>query len=496
MEITDILQQLGISTYANVFEKNGITMELIKDLNEKLIAELIPEVGPRIVFLSYWKKNFSQTKKTSSVASSVANSVGTSVTSSDAETNSIENNQNALNTCNKNAIQETNTCENSSKRKLHELYEEDASTSQDTFLLETIPSIEDLLQRSKTGRIILCGPKNKELTGSMRNKLCNIIITYMQDNNIVMTNEIAKVISKRIVKLFPSEAEGTYFIEGKKKIHTPDKKSLAAKGKLLSCWRNRKYALSQLTKLTQEDDIDNLDDNLDVSNEDIQKALDWLKINQAPWEIVLEKWHLTSKYRLQVLAKSSDKRLTNILEEWPLLKHPYGYKLITYDFDQMQLTNFCLTSEKWNEFFSTIKQYVQGPSKNDDFSNLIETLDLDISEDSKLAITIQLLSYMIPPKQKAKQKRIATRKTYNKASIAMSRDSMIKYVTTSADITKIRQEAIDEAKETQTSVQPYIIVVGSISNVSNTYVTIDEISREKDDRRYQAYRLKASHCTL
>jgi len=35
-----------------------------------------------------------------------------------------------------------------------------------------------------------------------------------------MTNEIAKGISKRIVKLFPSEAEGTYFIEGKKKIHS------------------------------------------------------------------------------------------------------------------------------------------------------------------------------------------------------------------------------------------------------------------------------------
>lgn len=44
-------------------------MELIKDLDEKLIAELIPEVGPRIIFLSYWKKNFSQTKETSSVTS-------------------------------------------------------------------------------------------------------------------------------------------------------------------------------------------------------------------------------------------------------------------------------------------------------------------------------------------------------------------------------------------------------------------------------------------
>lgn len=77
-----------------------------------------------------------------------------------------------------------------------------------------------------------------------------------------MTNEIAKGIPKQIVKIFPSEAEGTYFIEGKKKIHTPDKKSLAAKGKLLSCLRNKKYALSQLTRLTQEDDIENLDDNI------------------------------------------------------------------------------------------------------------------------------------------------------------------------------------------------------------------------------------------
>jgi len=91
-----------------------------------------------------------------------------------------------------------------------------------------------------------------------------------------------------------------------------------------------------------------------MSNEDIQKVLDWLKINQALLEIVLEKWSLISKYRLQVLMKSSDKRLNNIFEEWPLLKHSYGYKFIKHDFDQMQLTNFCLTSKKWNEFFNTM----------------------------------------------------------------------------------------------------------------------------------------------
>lgn len=36
----------------------------MKYLDEKLIAELIPEVGPRIIFLSYHKKRFTETKLT------------------------------------------------------------------------------------------------------------------------------------------------------------------------------------------------------------------------------------------------------------------------------------------------------------------------------------------------------------------------------------------------------------------------------------------------
>lgn len=127
-----------------------------------------------------------------------------------------------------------------------------------------------------------------------------------------------------------------------------------------------------------------------VNDEDIKKTLNWLKINQAPWEIVLEKWSLTSKHRLQVLMKSSDKILSNIFEEWPLLKHPYGYKLIKHDFNQMQLTNFCLTSEKWNEFFNIIKQNTQFMSKNDNFIDLIEKLKLDRSEGKVMHIILIL----------------------------------------------------------------------------------------------------------
>ncbi|KAL6253931.1 hypothetical protein P5V15_015773 [Pogonomyrmex californicus] len=75
-------------------------------------------------------------------------------------------------------------------------------------------------------------------------------------------------------------------------------------------------------------------------------------------------------------------------------------------------------------------------------------------EDSKLTIAIQLLSYLMPLKQKVKQKgQTGTKKHYNKHPLLFS----------------------DIAKEMQTSVQPYIIVVGSIKNVTNSYVTIDEV---------------------
>lgn len=48
-----------------------------------------------------------------------------------------------------------------------------------------MPTITDLLQQSKTGKIIIQYAQNKELTTALRNKLCNIIITYMEDNDIM-----------------------------------------------------------------------------------------------------------------------------------------------------------------------------------------------------------------------------------------------------------------------------------------------------------------------
>jgi len=54
---------VNINFFHILIKENKITMELIKDL-KKLIAELIPQMDPRINFMSYWKTNFLEKKET------------------------------------------------------------------------------------------------------------------------------------------------------------------------------------------------------------------------------------------------------------------------------------------------------------------------------------------------------------------------------------------------------------------------------------------------
>lgn len=57
--------------------------------------------------------------------------------------------------------------------------------------------------------------------------------------------------------------------------------------------------------------------------------------------------------------------------------------------------------------------------------------------DSKLIIAIQLLSYMISPKQRVKQKSSEKTKQYSEASIVLSRYSMIKCANVSTLMCKV-----------------------------------------------------------
>lgn len=67
-----------------------------------------------------------------------------------------------------------------------------------------------------------------------------------------LTNEIAETIGNMIVAEFPSEVASTYYIPPIKKKDSIFKKSIPARGKIISMWRNRTYQNRKLDYVTKK----------------------------------------------------------------------------------------------------------------------------------------------------------------------------------------------------------------------------------------------------
>lgn len=108
-------------------------------------------------------------------------------------------------------------------------------------------------------------------------------------------------------------------------------------------------------------------------------SIEWLKKNQAPWELVLQHWIKTYEIRRGYFEK--ERTLTDIFTEWPILKHPSGHSLIIEDFKRMDLSEETLTMDKWEKFFQQIRKKTTITHKDDNVNTLIETLhDKDIND--------------------------------------------------------------------------------------------------------------------
>ena len=68
-----------------------------------------------------------------------------------------------------------------------------------------------------------------------------------------MDNRLAELIAKTIIELFPTEVLTTYYIPPVLKRNSPTNQSIPAHGKLVSCYRNKKFQNKKVqTKLVAE----------------------------------------------------------------------------------------------------------------------------------------------------------------------------------------------------------------------------------------------------
>ncbi|XP_071575617.1 uncharacterized protein [Temnothorax nylanderi] len=277
-----------------------------------------------------------------------------------------------------------------------------------------------------------------------------------------------------ITETFPNEVKETYFIPPIKKKDSVTNKSIPSREKLITMWRNRQHKIKILDKKINEENQQFTDSAVteenDIINELCEESVQWLKYNQAPWELVLEHWNKCYTIRVKDLKQFEEKNLATIFDKWQLFKHPQGYELIALDFENMNVSKINLNYDTWFNFFTIVKQNTNINHKNNNLNVMVQQIeDKEMNEDAKAAIICQLLSHFLPPRKVS----VCGKNSY-KASIGAAKDSMIKHANVPGDMLRLRFETKKHAETLKIPVQPYIITVGDYKTAIESYVCVDE----------------------
>ncbi|XP_018371215.1 PREDICTED: uncharacterized protein LOC108766426 [Trachymyrmex cornetzi] len=457
-EVRKLLHDLQLANLMENFEKNKITMDVLKLMSEALINDLIPIIGERAIFLNYWRKYFGEGESDKNNDHHVNNKRKRDDDSmtSNSPTNPV-----------KRAPDNQNSPDNSSCVNI--LFSKISHSNINTKQL--VKPLKDLLMESMMGNEILASfRKNNFIYDIHRNKMCHIIVTDLENRSIRLDNALADMIVKMIVDIFPSESAKTYYIAPIAKKDSFNNKSIPARGKLMSTWRNRQCQYKKLQlKVRLEETASDDSTEPETIEDNIKDALEWLETNQAPWNLVLEHWKKTSAHRTKALKQSTDENLVDIFETWKLYKHPSGHELIDVDFQCLNLSKVNLDKDVWFKFFYTLRQHASYSSKDETAKKLIETMkSKDVSDDSMVAMSLSLLPHLYPPRQ---MKRIKNKNF--KPSIGLAKDSLLKFANIPGDMVRLRQETKSRAADLKLPIQPFLIIVGSIEDIQDVYVCVD-----------------------
>ncbi|CAG9789979.1 unnamed protein product [Diatraea saccharalis] len=121
---------------------------------------------------------------------------------------------------------------------------------------------------------------------------------------------------------------------------------------------------------------------------------------------------------------------------------------------------------KWQKFFYKLIELKKSEIRTDDCKEkLLTSLSSMTDDEHKIPSQLSLMIHLVPPKGRSSQKK--------KFSIQECMDSLIIIVENPGDLTKTIEDQKIKAKKFP--VQPYIILLGSLQDVKQLYLVMDEI---------------------
>ncbi|XP_034236585.1 uncharacterized protein LOC117642456 [Thrips palmi] len=335
---------------------------------------------------------------------------------------------------------------------------------------------------------------NRHLDERGRKQIIRCVGAHLLSISKDLKNEHVLCVAEKLIKLFPSESLGTYYIAPK----TYPNQDIA-KGRLTYKYRNLKSAQSTLSKqevneagpsrVLSSPQSDNpyqwiLDYIEDPSITDERLGAEhWLRHQNSPWPEVLEKWRLTAPLRLQGLINTNKlertaKRDTGVATEvqllgkyfdtHTLLRHSSGYQLLCQDFDFIFKESANNLYLHWESFELKLLDLAKEVVTDKFGLSALTTLSDDtLSKETRTLTLLTLIPSVCQPQIKLK---VAAGKLW-KVSIPDSRQSFILQVNALADLRTAIKRRGEKLQLNKQRAQPFIAVVGG----TKAYFCVDKV---------------------
>ncbi|XP_075148254.1 uncharacterized protein LOC142229060 [Haematobia irritans] len=333
--------------------------------------------------------------------------------------------------------------------------------------------VGEILNKSMKGKHVLKFYENNNvLDFTFRNELTNCIVEYLLETKVFTSPRLFERLAYSVSKKFPSESKDIYFIH---------KKGRKPGGKLYSKYHNslgklRKAGLwshknPQKRNRNEYEEENEIVDELYSQDDDCQIYKDWLKFNIEPFDKVLDSWKRSFNMRHNFIKERNT--LTSIIEEWPILKQSFGYKLISHDFSKLYPTKENLLFDKWESMCTSIIKLFTKILKDEESVLLLQQLDdPNTNFENRNSIILYLLPSLLKPSNKKSviNGNLKKRK-YIKTTVQDSRETFTLWALNASELQSKIKNTIDYYFKNKQTLQPIICGIGqSHTNFNELFV--------------------------
>ncbi|CAG5083878.1 Protein of unknown function [Cotesia congregata] len=350
-------------------------------------------------------------------------------------------------------------------------------------------NLKELLSEHPVGKelLLISNQKKIQLEASWISTLCEIIVYDCLKKNITLVNEDHEELASKIVELFPAECTQTFYVPPVKKKDSLSNMSLISKGKLVDKYRNTLVIIRNIKKFSEcfNNTGESESISLNTGDNSALESKQWLMHHREELDVLLH-WKSSFELRRSEVDSNKYSSVTDIFNDWPILKESICSVLINTDYDNVYKNKVINVNESWGNIFHLLKNISVDKIAKDYLPKLrlLDMSEKNVSPLSKYIIQLEIFIHLlsaVKPRRKGKnsKKETHTRNNNQEDALSAAIESVYMHVKVPGDVDTACEKKICQKAKTKSTIQPFLIVVGPNElDLQKVYVQVDNFRFE------------------